>query len=310
LRLVEDRLYQYSSIGFYTASAKAGLLESEASSPPMPIPKALTIAGSDSGGGAGIQADLKTFAAFGIYGCSVITAITAQNTLQVTGVESVSPDMVRKQLEAVLSDIRPDVVKTGMMANAHIIRAVASSLSAARRIPLVVDPVMLSKSGDALLDRDSVVTLRELLLPLADLITPNIPEAEVLTGRRLKTADDFEQAARQLQSMGTRGVLLKGGHRPRLQDESDSGSDEVIDLFFDGREFHFVRGPWVDTPHTHGTGCTLASAIAAGLAQGLALHPAILQARIYLTKALESGFVVGEGISPVHHFHHWWTGNR
>ena len=276
----------------------------------MPVPKALTIAGSDSGGGAGIQADLKTFAALGVYGCSVLTAITAQNTLQVTGVEPVSPDMVRKQLEAVLTDIRPDVVKTGILANANIIRAVASSLTAVRRIPLVVDPVMLSKSGDALLDLDAALRLRELLFPLADLITPNLPEAEVLTGRTLITNDDFEQAARQLHSMGARAVLLKGGHRPRLQAENDSGSDEVIDLFFDGREFHSIRGPWVNTPHTHGTGCTLASAIAAGLAQGLDLHPAILQARKYLTKALEAGFVVGQGISPVHHFHQWWSRDR
>ena len=276
----------------------------------MPIPKALTIAGSDSGGGAGIQADLKTFAAFGVYGCSVITAITAQNTQQVTGIEPASPDMVRKQLEAVLSDIRPDVVKTGMLANAEVIRAVASSLSAAPRIPLVVDPVMLSNSGGALLDPDSAVTLRELLFPLADLITPNIPEAEVLTGKTLCRDEDFQEAARLLHSMGARAVLLKGGHRPRPQIEADLGRNEVIDLLYDGREFHSIPGPWVNTPHTHGTGCTLASAIAAGLAHGLELHPAILQARTYLTKALEAGFVVGQGISPVHHFHHWWTGNR
>ena len=276
----------------------------------MPISKALTIAGSDSGGGAGIQADLKTFAAFGVYGCSVITAITAQNTLQVTGIESVSPDMVRKQLEAVLSDIRPDVVKTGMLANADVIRAVASSLSAARRIPLVVDPVMVSKSGDALLDQDSVVTLRELLFPLADLITPNIPEAEVLTGKALCSDEDFQEAARLVHSMGARAVLLKGGHRPRPQIDADLGLNEVIDLLYDGREFQSIPGPWVNTPHTHGTGCTLASAIAAGLAQGLELHPAILQARTYLTKALQAGFVVGQGISPVHHFHQWWKGNR
>jgi len=273
----------------------------------MPVFKALTIAGSDSGGGAGIQADLKTFAAFGVYGCSVITAITAQNTQQVTGVEPVSPGMVRKQLEAVLSDIRPDVVKTGMLANATIIGAVASSLSAAQKIPLVVDPVMLSKSGDNLLDRDALATLREHLFPLADLITPNIPEAQVLTGRTLTTTDDFEQAARQLHSMGARAVLLKGGHRPRIRAESNLESNEVVDVFFDGREFHSIRGPWVNTPHTHGTGCTLASAIAASLAQGLELYAAIVQARAYLTKALGAGFVVGQGISPVHHFHHWWN---
>jgi len=276
----------------------------------MPIPKALTIAGSDSGGGAGIQADLKTFAAFGVYGCSVITAITAQNTQQVTGIEPVSAEMVRKQLEAVLSDIRPDVVKTGMLANADVIRAVASSLGTAQRIPLVVDPVMLSKSGDALLDQDSAVKLRELLFPLADLITPNIPEAEVLTGKTLCSDEDFQEAAHLFHSMGARAVLLKGGHRPRPQIDAGLGRNEVIDLLYDGREVHSIPGPWFNTPHTHGTGCTLASAIAAGLAQGLELHPAILQARTYLTKALEAGFVVGQGISPVHHFHHWWTGNR
>lgn len=276
----------------------------------MSIPKALTIAGSDSGGGAGIQADLKTFAAFGIYGCSVITAITAQNTLQVTGVEPVSPEMVRKQLEAVLSDLRPDVVKTGMLANVDIIRAVVASLSAAQKIPLVVDPVMLSKGGNALLAPDAEVTLRELLLPMADLITPNIPEAEVLTGTTLRSDEDFHQAARQLHNMGARAVLLKGGHRPRPQIEAESGRNEVIDLLYDGREFHSIHGPWINTPHTHGTGCTLASAIAAGLAQGLKLHPAVLQARNYLTKALEAGFPVGQGINPVHHFHHWWNVSR
>jgi hydroxymethylpyrimidine/phosphomethylpyrimidine kinase len=276
----------------------------------MPIPKALTIAGSDSGGGAGIQADLKTFAAFGVYGCSVITAITAQNTRQVTGIEPVSPLIVRKQLEAVLSDIRPVVMKTGMLANASIISAVASSLSQTRRIPLVLDPVMISKSGDALLAEDSTVLLRELLFPLADLITPNIPEAEALTNKILKTDQDFEEAARDLHSMGAKAVLLKGGHRPELRSGTDVGEREVIDFLYDGKQFFSIRGLWVNTAHTHGTGCTLASAIAAGLAQGLELYPAVLQARAYLTKALEAGFSIGQGISPVHHFHHWWTGSR
>jgi hydroxymethylpyrimidine/phosphomethylpyrimidine kinase len=166
---------------------------------------------------------------------------------------------------------------------------------------------MLSKSGSALLAPDAAVTLRELLFPMADLITPNIPEAEVLTGTTLRNDEDFHQAARQLHNMGARAVLLKGGHRPRLEAKADSGRNEVIDLLYDGREFHSIRGPWVNTPNTHGTGCTLASAIAAGLAHGLELYPAILQARSYLTKALETGFPVGRGISPVHHFHQWWT---
>ncbi|MCI0419672.1 MAG: bifunctional hydroxymethylpyrimidine kinase/phosphomethylpyrimidine kinase, partial [Acidobacteria bacterium] len=235
----------------------------------MSIPKALTIAGSDSGGGAGIQADLKTFAAFGVYGCSVITAITAQNTHQVTGIEPVSPEMVGKQLEAVLSDIRPDVVKTGMLANAGIIQAVVAALSQAERIPLVLDPVMVAKSGDALLAPDATTALRRQLLPLADLVTPNVPEAEVLTGMALVTEEDFVEAARQIRNMGAKAVLLKGGHRPRQQAATDPRHEEVVDLFYDGQDFHSIRGPWINTPHTHGTGCTLASAIAAGLAQGL-----------------------------------------
>src|SRR5262249_45848162 len=160
----------------------------------MSIPKALTIAGSDSGGGAGVQADLKTFAAFGVYGCSVITAITAQNTRHVIGVEPVSPDMVWKQIEAVLDDIRPDVVKIGMLSNTAIIRAVASSLKKRSGIPLVLDPVMVSKTGDSLLESDAIATLKEFLFPLAELITPNIPEAEALTGKTLETDGDLEKA--------------------------------------------------------------------------------------------------------------------
>jgi hydroxymethylpyrimidine/phosphomethylpyrimidine kinase len=169
---------------------------------------------------------------------------------------------------------------------------------------------MVSKSGDALMAEGSATALRELLFPLADLITPNIPEAEALTGKTLKTDQDFEEAARDLHSMGVRAVLLKGGHRPEFQSEAHLDPREVVDLLYDGREFYSIRGPWVNTPHTHGTGCTLASAIAAGLAQGLELHPAVLQARAYLTKALDAGFSIGQGISPVHHFHHWWTGSR
>ncbi|MBM3804559.1 MAG: bifunctional hydroxymethylpyrimidine kinase/phosphomethylpyrimidine kinase [Acidimicrobiia bacterium] len=273
----------------------------------MAIPKALTIAGSDSGGGAGVQADLKTFAAFGVYGCCVITAVTAQNTQGVSAIETVSPAMVRKQLESVLSDIRPEAMKTGMLANADIIQAIASSLRAAPRIPLVLDPVMRSKSGAALLSPDAVAALKELLIPLADLVTPNVPEAEALTGTGLSSDEDFEAAARQLHAMGARAVLLKGGHRPRVPADRDTAPGEVIDLLYDGQEFHPIRGRWVNTPHTHGTGCTLASAIAAGLAQGLELYPAVVKARAYLAKALEAAFAIGHGIGPVHHFHAWWA---
>jgi hydroxymethylpyrimidine/phosphomethylpyrimidine kinase len=214
--------------------------------------------------------------------------------------------MVRNQIEAVLGDIRPEVVKTGMLSNTAIIRAVASSLKERSRIPLVLDPVMVSKSGNSLLESDAVATLKDFLFPLADLITPNIPEAEALTGKTLTTDGDLEKAARLLHTMGSRAVLIKGGHRPRLQAEAGAEYSEVVDLLYDGQEFHTIRGPWVNTPHTHGTGCTLSAAIAAGLAQGLELYTAILNARTYLTKALAVGFAIGEGTGPVHHFHHFW----
>lgn len=273
----------------------------------MPIPKALTIAGSDSGGGAGIQADLKTFAALGVYGCSVITAVTAQNTHQVTGIEPISPDTVRKQLEAVLSDIHPNAAKTGMLANSAIIETVAATLRRFPPIPLVLDPVMIAKSGDVLLGSDSIKTLREQLIPLADIVTPNIPEAEALTGMHLSNEESLLKAAVAIREMGAKTVVIKGGHRPIFSDlVKGSKRADVVDFFDDGKEVHRLAGPWIDTPHTHGTGCTLASALAAGLAQGLAPYPALLQAREFLTQALRTAFPVGAGKSPVHHFHRWW----
>ncbi len=271
----------------------------------MPISKALTIAGSDSGGGAGIQADLKTFAALGVYGCSVITAVTAQNTLQVSGIEAISPDMVRKQLEAALSDIHPNAIKTGMLANSAIIEAVAATLRRFPRVPLVLDPVMIAKSGDALLATEAVRTLCEQLIPLADMVTPNIPEAETLTGMRLAGDESIRKAAAAIRGMGAKAVLIKGGHLA-IDRSEDSRAAEVADLYDDGKEVHRISGPWIDTPHTHGTGCTLASALAAGLARGLSPYAAARQAREFLTQALRTAFPVGAGKSPVHHFHRWW----
>jgi hydroxymethylpyrimidine/phosphomethylpyrimidine kinase len=272
----------------------------------MSIPKALTIAGSDSGGGAGIQADLKTFAALGVYGCSVITAITAQNTWQVTGIEAVSPEMVRKQLEAVLSDIKPDAIKTGMLASAAIVRTVAETLRRFPKAPLVVDPVMVAKSGEVLLARDAVHALRDQLIPSADVVTPNIPETEVLIGKKLEEKEEAHlEAARIILAMGAKAVVLKGGHRPHHVSKGLRVS-QVVDLLCDSHSVYSITGPWVNTPHTHGTGCTLASAIAAGLAVGLDLYPAVVQARKYLTEALESAFSVGQGKGPVHHFHLLW----
>jgi hydroxymethylpyrimidine/phosphomethylpyrimidine kinase len=272
----------------------------------MPVPKALTVAGSDSSGGAGIQADLKTFAALGVYGCSVITAITAQNTREVTAVEAVSPLLVRKQLEAVLSDIQPVAMKSGMLGNAEIVAVVAATLKQFPKFPFVLDPVMVAKSGHRLLSEDAVLALRDQLMPLADLVTPNIPEAEVLTGKKLDREQDFEWAVREIASMGPKAVLLKGGHRPPRV-ASDSGDEpQIIDLFADGNRILTIAGPRIDTPHTHGTGCTLAAAIVAGLALGLGLYEAVLQAREYLTRSLASAFSVGHGKSPVHHFHDLW----
>jgi hydroxymethylpyrimidine/phosphomethylpyrimidine kinase len=270
----------------------------------MAISKALTIAGSDSGGGAGVQADLKTFAALGVYGCSVITAVTAQNTHQVTGIEAISPPAVRQQLEAVLSDIHPDAIKTGMLANAEIVQTVAQTLGCFPKVPLVVDPVMVAKSGNILLAADAVDVLRQQLIPLADVVTPNLPEAETLTGRKINGQEACIDAARRILGMGARAVVLKGGHRSLPPTSSEV--PQVVDLFCDQYSVYPIAGPWIDTPHTHGTGCTFAAAIAAELAKGLDLHTAVLRARQYLTAALRSAFAVGRGKSPVHHFHRLW----
>jgi len=271
----------------------------------MSVPKALTIAGSDSGGGAGIQADLKTFAAFGVYGCSVITAVTAQNTREVSAIEAVSPLLVQKQLEAVLSDIQPAAMKSGMLANAPIATSVAVTLRQFPRIPFVLDPVMVAKSGETLLNEEAVSVLRDQLIPLADLVTPNIPEAVVLTGKKLTCEDDFEWAAHAIVGMGAKAVLLKGGHRPPVASKS-TGGPQILDLFVDGQQTLTVTGPLIETPHTHGTGCTLAAAIVAGLARNCALYESVLQARQYLTGSLASAFSVGHGTGPVHHFYDLW----
>ena len=271
----------------------------------MQIAKALTIAGSDSSGGAGIQADLKTFAAQAVYGCSVITAITAQNTMGVFDIYPLPPIIVEKQLEAVLSDIRPDVIKMGMMANSSIIHSVASTLRRFPKKPLVLDPVMAAKSGDLLLEREAVQSLRDNLFSLTAILTPNLPEAEYLIGNPIKSEENMREAARKILEMGVASVLIKGGHA--FQESSQAAITQVVvDLFYDGKEMREIKGPRIDTPHTHGTGCTLSSAIAAGLAKGLTPIEAIQKAREYLTTALKSAYAVGEGKSPPHHFYPWW----
>ncbi len=260
----------------------------------------MTIAGSDSGGGAGIQADLKTFAALGVYGTSVLTAITAQNTVAVTAVHEVPTDMITAQIDAVVTDIGEDAVKTGMLSSSSIIECVAESLQRYSDVPglrrLVVDPVMVAKSGDSLLREDAVEVLRDRLLPLAAVVTPNIPEAETLTGRTIVTDDDVRKAARSIVAMGAASVVVKGGHR----------DGPATDLYFDGSSFREFTSPRIDTANTHGTGCTFASAVAAGLAQGLATEDAVGQAKEYVTEAIRRSFPIGQGHGPLNHFYKLW----
>jgi hydroxymethylpyrimidine/phosphomethylpyrimidine kinase len=256
----------------------------------------LGIAGSDPSGGAGIQADLKTYAALGVYGMAVITALTAQNTIGVTGVHAVAPEFVSLQIDTVVQDIPPDAVKTGMLASADIVRVVAEEARGYRWPNLVVDPVMIAKSGDTLLAEDAVRSIREHLLPLATVITPNLPEAATLLGTPVTSLDEMRQAARALHALGSANVVVKGGHLE---------SDTVVDVLFDGSELHEFTGPRVQTPNTHGTGCTLSSAIAAYLSLGEAVPDAVRKARDYLTGALQHAYDTGKGHGSVNHM--WET---
>jgi len=254
---------------------------------------ALTIAGSDSGGGAGIQADLKTFAACGVYGTSAITAVTAQNTLGVTAWEPVSTELVIAQIEAVAGDIPPAAVKTGMLATAAIVEAVSAAIEGLDLPNLVVDPVMVAKGGDRLLRDDAVAAMKTHLFRLAEVLTPNIPEAEAVTGMRITSVDDMLAAARRIREMGPRVVIVKGGHAASLE------SVDVVCL--PHAEFE-LRGPRIATVHTHGTGCTFASAIAAYLALGRPLEEAIREARSYLEGAIRHAPGLGAGQGPLNHF--------
>ena len=268
------------------------------------IASAMTIAGSDSGAGAGVQADLKTFAALGVYGTSVLTAITAQNTLAVTAVHEIPTDIIAAQIDAVVSDIGADAVKTGMLSSSEIIECVTTSLKdAAKKYPdmpglrrLVVDPVMVAKSGDSLLKEEAVGALREMLLPMAAVVTPNIPEAETLTGLTIVTDDDVRNAAQAIVAMGAASVVVKGGHR----------EGPAIDLYFDGRDFREFTAPRLETVNTHGTGCTFASAVAAGLAKGLQTEDAVGEAKEFVTEAIRRSFPIGQGHGPLNHFYKLW----
>lgn len=256
-------------------------------------PVALTIAGSDSGGGAGIQADLKTFQAFGVFGTSAVTAVTAQNTVGVRSIQKIDAAVVGDQIRAVVEDLQPAAAKTGMLADAAIIGAVADALQEARLRHYVLDPVMVAKSGHRLLEEEGVAALGRLLLPLAEVVTPNLPEATLLADRPVAGLDDMWAAAEILLARGARSVLIKGGHLP---------GPEVVDVYHDGDDRREWRRPRLDTRHTHGTGCTLSAAICAGLARGWVRSMAVDRAIDFTRRAIESAPGLGSGHGPLNHW--------
>jgi hydroxymethylpyrimidine/phosphomethylpyrimidine kinase len=252
------------------------------------LPVALTVAGSDSGGGAGIQADLKTFAALGVHGTSAVTAVTAQNTLGVSEYVELPLHVIRAQIDQVVGDLEPAAVKTGMLSSSEIIELVAAAVAELRLPNLVVDPVMVAKGGARLLREDAVATLRERLIPLAAVITPNLPEAEMLLGRRVESLAEREQAARDLLRLGCRAVVVKGGH-----------AEGAADAFYDGRALLRLEAERVPTGNTHGSGCTFSAAIAAELARGAGLVEAVREAKTFITGAIRHSLEVGHGHGPV-----------
>ncbi|AYD41473.1 bifunctional hydroxymethylpyrimidine kinase/phosphomethylpyrimidine kinase [Clostridium fermenticellae] len=253
--------------------------------------KVLTIAGSDSCGGAGIQADLKTMSALGVYGMSVITAITAQNTVGVKKSMDVDSDMIEAQIKAIFDDIKVDAVKIGMVSNSNSIEVIKKLLIKYKASNIVLDPVMVSKSGYHLLKVKAEESLKQ-LVEIADLVTPNIPEAEVLAKMKIKNEDDMKEAAKRIEALGAKNVLVKGGHR--LNDAND--------ILLTGNYFIKVKGKRIDTKNTHGTGCTLSSAIASFLSRGLSISEAVRFSKEYITKAIENSFSIGNGVGPVGHF--------
>jgi hydroxymethylpyrimidine/phosphomethylpyrimidine kinase len=255
-------------------------------------PVALTIAGSDPSGGAGLQADLKTFHQFGVYGEAVVTLVTVQNSLRVSRVEVLPPELVLEQIRAVVEDMPPDAAKTGALGSAEMVEGVARA-AAEFRFPLVVDPVMVSKHGLPLLPEAAVYAIRQHLLPRAALVTPNIPEAEALTGIAIRTLDDMRQAARRICEMGARAALIKGGHMP---------GEDSTDILFDGAEWRDFPAARIATRHTHGTGCTFSAAIAAGLARGQPLGEAVGRAKRFIQEAIRTNPGLGRGAGPVNHF--------
>ncbi|MDR3212132.1 MAG: bifunctional hydroxymethylpyrimidine kinase/phosphomethylpyrimidine kinase [Planctomycetota bacterium] len=255
--------------------------------------RGLSIAGSDCSGGAGIQADLKTFSAHGVFGMTAIVAVVAENTCRVLAIQEVSPDIIEKQIDAVFEDIGTDAVKIGMLASSAAMRAVAGRLRQYHPDNVVVDPVMYAKNHTPLMAKEALSSLIREIIPLADILTPNIPEAELLAGFAITSRSDCERAARFIHSLGCRRVLVKGGH----------AEGDAEDIFFDGQEFQVFTSPRVDTRNTHGTGCTLSSAIAANLANGLDFPTAVARAKEYVTTAIRHALPLGKGNGPTHHFY-------
>ena len=255
--------------------------------------KLLTIAGSDCSGGAGIQADLKTFSAHGTFGMSVIVSVVAENTSEVIDVQDITPDMIAKQIDAVFQDIGTDAVKVGMLSKSDCMLAVGKKLREYQPKNVVIDPVMLAKNGCPLMQPDSMDTLIREILPLADLLTPNIPEAETITGAAIRTPEDMERAAKDIFAMGAKNVLIKGGH----------AEGDALDILFDGEQFYHFREERIHTKNTHGTGCTYSSAIASNLALGYSMEEAVKRAKEYVTTAIRHSLQIGKGCGPTHHFY-------
>lgn len=264
------------------------------------VPRAMTIAGSDSGCGAGVQADLKTFAAMHVYGTSVLTAVTSQNTVGITDVMELPSSLIASQIDAILSDIGTDAVKIGMLSSSAIIDTVAEKIREYHLTALVVDPVMIAKGGDRLIQEDAISTLRDTLLPLAQVVTPNAPEAAVLTGHEVRTLDDARDAAREIVGMGASAVVVKGGHI----------EGPATDVLYDGKDFRLFTTKRIETTSLHGTGCTFASAITVGLAKGLTVREALSHAKSYVTTSIRQAFPMGHGHGPLNHFHMMWEDNH
>lgn len=258
--------------------------------------RVLTIAGSDCSGGAGIQADLKTFSANGVFGMSVIVSVVAENTSRVLAIHDITPEMIEKQIEAVYEDIGTDAVKIGMLSTPACMEAAAAGLRKFRPGNIVADPVMYAKNGCPLMDPEAVDIYIKTILPLANLLTPNIPEAEHIAGMSIDNLNRMEEAARAIHSMGCKGVLIKGGH----------SNGEPTDVLFDGRDFHYYRAKRIQTKNTHGTGCTFSSAIAAGLAKGLGMSEAVSEAKEYITGAITHSLPIGKGHGPTNHFYEYY----